>query len=320
MKNIGVATTGGDAPGMNAAIRAVVRTAIYHHKRIFGIKRGFKGMVEGDIEEMNLSSVSGIINRGGTILKTIRAPEFKEIKTQKRAVENLKKFDIDGLIIIGGNGSLIAGDILYSRWQIPVVNIPASIDNDLCFTDYTIGFDTAVNTALEAIDKIRDTATSHDRIFIVEVMGRNNGQIALEVALTSGAEGVLIPEIKFDLNKICKTLIKGHQRGKKSSIIIVAEGVAKGIDVAKFIEKKTKLEVRVSILGYVQRGGAPTSFSRALALRLGKIAVELLISGKYSKMVGISGNKIITTDTKKVLRYKRKIRLEDYKLINILSI
>jgi 6-phosphofructokinase 1 len=320
IKNIGVATTGGDAPGMNACLRAVVRTAIYYDRKVFGIKRGFKGMIEGDIEEMDLSSVSGIVNRGGTILKTIRAPEFKDIKNQQRAVNNLKKFNIDGLIIIGGNGSLIAGNILYSRWKIPVINIPASIDNDICFTDYTIGFDTAVNTALEAIDKIRDTATSHDRIFVVEVMGRNNGQIALEVALSSGAEAVLIPEIKFDLNKICDRLVEGHKRGKKSSIIVVAEGAARGTDVAKFIERKTKIEVRVSVLGYIQRGGAPTSFSRALALRMGNIAVELLIAGKYGKMVGIDGNKIIAVDIKKVLRYEKRINLRDYKLINILSI
>lgn len=320
IKNIGIATTGGDAPGMNAAIRAVVRTAICYHLRVFGVKRGFKGLIEGEISEMDLSSVSGIINLGGTMLKTARCPEFKELKSQKEAIFHLKSFDIDGLVIIGGNGSLAGSNVLFSKWKIPVVHIPASIDNDICFTDYTIGFDTAVNTALEATDKIRDTATSHERVFIVEVMGRDNGLIALEVALSAGAEAVVIPEIKTNIDKLCENLVKGHHRGKKSSLIIVAEGAAKGAEMAKIIEKKTKLQVRVTVLGYVQRGGSPTAFSRALAARLSKAAVELLIAGRYGKMIGVVGNKIIATDFKKVLACRKKIDLTDYKLIGILSI
>jgi len=320
IKTIGVLTTGGDASGMNAAIRAVVRTAIFHGLKVYGINRGYRGLIDGEIAEMGPTSVSGIINRGGTILKTIRCPEFRDKKNQKKAVENLECYGIDALVVIGGNGSLAGGAALYYNWKVPVVNIPASIDNDLAFTDYTVGFDTAVNTALEAIDKIRDTATSHDRVFVVEVMGRDNGLIALEVALASGAEAVLIPEIKPDIGKICKLLDKGHKRGKHSSIIIVAEGVMSGQDAAAEIRKRTKgLEVRVSVLGYMQRGGSPTAFSRALAARLGEAAVVLLLKGRYGRMVGVIGNKVIATDIKKVLRTKKTIDLSDYKLVGVLS-
>lgn len=320
IKTIGVLTTGGDASGMNAAIRAVVRTAIFRGLKVYGIKRGFRGLIDGDLEEMKPTSVSGIINQGGTILKTIRCPEFREKNNQKKAAENIKCYGIDALVIIGGNGSLAGGGALYYKWKIPVVNIPASIDNDLAFTDYTVGFDTAVNTALEAIDKIRDTATSHDRVFVVEVMGRDNGLIALEVALGSGAEAVLIPEIKPDLNKVCEQLDKGHIRGKHSSIIIVAEGVMSGYEAAKQIRKRTKdLEVRVSVLGYMQRGGSPTAFSRAIAARMGQSAVELLLKGKYGKMVGVIGKKVVATEIKKVLKTKKTIDLADYKLVGVLS-
>jgi len=320
IKTIGILTTGGDASGMNAAIRAVVRTAIFNGLKVYGIKRGFRGLIDGEIEELGAQSVSGIINRGGTILKTIRCPEFKEKKNQKIAVENIKCFGIDALVVIGGNGSLAGGGALYYDWKIPVVNIPASIDNDLPYNDYTIGFDTAVNTALEAIDKIRDTATSHDRVFVVEVMGRDNGLIALEVALASGAEAVLIPEIKPDLKKVCELLDKGHRRGKHSSIIIVAEGVMSGYEAAKQIRKMTTgLEVRVSVLGYMQRGGSPTAFSRAIAARLGEKAVEVLLEGKYGKMVGVIGKDLIATDIKKVLRTKKTIDISDYQLVGVLS-
>jgi 6-phosphofructokinase 1 len=320
VKNIAVLTTGGDAPGMNAVIRAVVRTSIYNHLRVFGVKRGFRGLIDGDIVEMDLASVSGIINRGGTILKTIRCPEFKNEKSQKKAVFHLNGLEIDALIVIGGNGSLAASGVLFHKWGIPVINIPASIDNDLCFTDYTVGFDTAVNTALDAIDKIRDTATSHDRVFVVEVMGRDNGFIALEVALGCGAEAVIIPEIKTDMNKLCKNLVKGEKRGKKSSIIIVAEGAAKGRNIAEIITEQCGMEVRVSVLGYMQRGGSPTAFSRAQAARMGKAAVDLLLAGKFGKMIGNRGTDIIATDIKKVLSCKKKIDVSDYKLVSILSI
>ena len=320
IKSIGVLTTGGDAPGMNATIRAVVRTAIFYGLKVSGVNRGFRGLIDGDINELGATSVSGIINRGGTILKTIRCPEFRDKKNQKKAVENIKCHGIDALVIIGGNGSLAGGGALYYNWKVPVMNIPASIDNDLAYTDYTVGFDTAVNTALSAIDKIRDTATSHDRVFVVEVMGRDNGLIALEVALGSGAEAVLLPEIKPDIGRVCALLDKGHKRGKHSSIIIVAEGAMSGQDAAKEIRKHTKgLEVRVSVLGYMQRGGSPTAFSRALAARLGEAAVTLLYRGKCGKMVGAVGSKVIATDIKKVLKAKKTIDLSDYKLVGVLS-
>ncbi len=322
IKKIGVMTTGGDAPGMNAVIRSVVRTAIYKHLRVCGIKRGFRGLIDNDIEELDLHSVSGIINRGGTMLKTIRCPEFKDKKNQREAVEHLRMHSIDAVVIIGGNGSLAAGASLYYDWGIPVINIPASIDNDLCYTDYTVGFDTAVNTALEAIDKIRDTASSHDRVFVVEVMGRDSGSIALEVGLASGAEAVILPEVKFNPEKLCDLLLRGYHRGKKSSIVVVAEGAAQGHEIAKIISAKTELEVRVSVLGYMQRGGAPTAFSRALAGRFGKEAVEELIRGKGGRMVGMIGNRVISTDIKKVLKASKskKINMNDYKLIGILAI
>jgi 6-phosphofructokinase 1 len=319
IRTIGVLTTGGDAPGMNAAIRAVVRTAIFSGLKVYGIKKGFRGLIDGDAEEMQLTSVSGIINRGGTILKTTRCPEFKEEKMQAAAVESIKKLGIDALVIIGGNGSLAGGGVLFYKWKIPVVNIPASIDNDLCFTDYTVGFDTAVNTALEAIDKIRDTATSHDRVFVVEVMGRDNGLIALEVALASGAEAVIIPEVKNNFNKMCAMLKQGYERGKKSNIVITGEGALKGWQAADIIKEKTGLEVRTSVLGYMQRGGSPTSFSRVLAAKMGNHAVNLLREGRSGRMVGVVGNKTISTSIKKVLSCKKNINLADYKLISVLS-
>ncbi len=321
IKKIGVMTTGGDAPGMNAVIRSVVRTAIYKHLRVCGIKRGFRGLIDNDIEELTLHSVSGIINRGGTMLKTIRCPEFKEKKNQREAVDHLKVHSIDAVVIIGGNGSLAAGALLYYDWGIPVINIPASIDNDLCYTDYTVGFDTAVNTALDAIDKIRDTASSHDRVFVVEVMGRDSGSIALEVGLGSGAEAVIIPEVKFNADKLCDLLLRGYHRGKRSSIVIVAEGAARGHDVAEIIAAKTELEVRVSVLGYMQRGGAPSALSRTLAGRFGETAVDELLKGRGGRMVGMVGNKVISTDIRTVLKASKskKINMNDYKLIGILA-
>lgn len=318
-KNIGVVTPGGDAPGMNTAVRAVVRTSISYGVNVFGIQRGWKGLIEGEIIDLNLKSVSGIINRGGTILHTHRCPEFKEKKNRKRAYENLKAFNIDGLVVIGGDGSLRAAYQLYKEYGFPVINIPASIDNDIYGTDYSIGFDTAVNTALDAIDKIRDTATSHERIFIVEVMGRNSGSIALDVGITCGAESIIIPEIKFDLNKIAKRILYGQQRGKSSFIIVLAEGAAHAHEVAEEIEKKTKMDVRVSILGHMQRGGSPTALSREVACKLGYHAVKLLLGGKKAYMVGMISDKVVETPTDIVLRRKKKIDAEGYKIASVLS-
>lgn len=319
IKNIAVITPGGDAPGMNPAIRAVVRTAIYYGLNVLGIEKGWLGLVEGKIVDLHLQSVGGIINRGGTILHTHRCPEFKEKEMRKKAYNNLKAFNIDGMIVIGGDGSLKASSVIHKETGLPIINIPASIDNDIYGTDYSIGFDTAVNTAVEAIDKIRDTATSHERVFVIEVMGRNSGSIALDVGITAGAEAILIPEIPFDMDKISQRLIYGQQRGKSSFIIVVAEGAAHAPDIAKIIQKKTKLDVRVSILGHMQRGGAPTALSREVACKLGAQAVKLLIHGKKALMVGMLSDKVVETPTEEVLRRKKKIDVEGYKLANILA-
>ena len=319
IKSIGVITPGGDAPGMNCAIRAVVRTAIFNGLKVYGIERGWSGLVEGKIIDLELKSVGGIINRGGTILHTHRCPEFKQKPIRRKAVDNLRAFDIDGLVVIGGDGSIHASYDLYKEFGIPIVNIPASIDNDIYGTDYSIGFDTAVNTALEAIDKIRDTAMSHERVFVIEVMGRNNGFIALDVGLVAGAEAIIIPEVPYDLKAIAQKLKYGQQRGKSSFIVVVAEGAVKAEEVAKYLRRITDLDVRVSILGHVQRGGAPTALSREAACKLGARAVELLKSGKKALIVGLVSDKIIETPIEEVLRRKKQIDLSVYKLASMLS-
>jgi 6-phosphofructokinase 1 len=319
IKIIGVITPGGDAPGMNCAIRAVVRTAIFYGLKVFGIERGWQGLLEGRIRNLDLQSVGGIINRGGTILHTHRCPEFKQKAVRKKAVETLRAFSIEGLVVIGGDGSLRASCDLYREFGLPVVNIPASIDNDIYGTDYSIGFDTAVNTALEAIDKIRDTATSHERVFVIEVMGRDNGFIALDVGLTAGAEAIIIPEVRYDLGAIARKLEYGRQRGKSSFIVVVAEGAAKAEEVAAYLRKRTDLDVRVSVLGHIQRGGAPTALSREAACKLGARAVELLVKGKKALMVGLVSDQIIETPIEEVVRRRKKIDLSAYKLANMLA-
>lgn len=320
IKRIGVLTTGGDASGMNAAIRAIVRTAIYHGVRVKGVMRGFAGLINGEIHDMDLKSVSGIINRGGTILRTVRSPEFKKKSARRIAISQIKYHKLDGLIIIGGNGSLKGAGVLMKECKTPIMVVPASIDNDVPMTDFTIGFDTAVNTALEAIDKIRDTAASHERVFIVEVMGRDNGFIALDVGLSSGAEIILIPEVKYSMKKLCKKIKAGIDRGKLSSIIVMAEGAGDSREVAETLRKKLKVEVRVTVLGHIQRGGAPTALSREYACKFGARAVELLIKGKKNKMLSVIGSKVTDVDIKKVLRRKEKINLDDYRLAEILAI
>ncbi|MBI5078583.1 ATP-dependent 6-phosphofructokinase, partial [Candidatus Saganbacteria bacterium] len=238
MKTIAVVTPGGDAPGMNAAIRAVVRSAVFNGLKVYGIERGWLGLIEGKVRDMELQSVGGIINRGGTILHTYRCPEFRQKSVRKKAIENLRAFGIEGLVVIGGDGSLRASRVLYREFGVPIINIPASIDNDIYGTDYSIGFDTAVNTALEAIDKIRDTAASHERVFVIEVMGRNNGFIALDVALVAGAEAVIIPEVPYDLAAVGKKLQYGQQRGKSSFIVVVAEGAVRAEEAAKYLRRR----------------------------------------------------------------------------------
>jgi len=319
IKNIAVITPGGDAPGMNTAIRAVVRTALYNGLKVYGIEKGWQGLVEGKVKDMELSSVGGIINRGGTILHTHRCPEFKQKEVRKKAYENIKAFNIDGMVVIGGDGSLKAAHELAKEYGTPIINIPASIDNDIYGTDYSIGFDTAVNTAVEAIDKIRDTATSHERVFVIEVMGRNNGFIALDVGLVSGAEAIIIPEVPYNIDAIGQKLRYGQQRGKSSFIVVVAEGAASANDIAKQLQKRTKLDVRVSILGHIQRGGSPSALSREVACKLGAKAVQLLIEGKKGLMVGMVSDKMIETPVEEVARRKKSIDMAAYKLANMLA-
>jgi len=304
---------------MNTAIRAVVRTSIYNGLKIYGIERGWQGLIDNKIINLEVQSVGGIINRGGTILHTHRCPEFKKKSSRKRAIDNLRAYNIQGLVVIGGDGSLRASHELYKEYKLPIINIPASIDNDIYGTDYSIGFDTAVNTAVEAIDKIRDTATSHERVFVIEVMGRNNGFIALDVGLTSGAESIIIPEVPYNLDAIGQKLRYGQQRGKSSFIVVVAEGAARAEDVAAHLKKRTNLDVRVSILGHMQRGGAPTALSREVACKLGARAVHLLMEGKNALMVGMVSDKIIETPVEEVVRRKKKIDLAAYKLANTLA-
>lgn len=319
MKRIGVLTSGGDAPGMNAAIRAVVRVSIYNNLKVSGILRGYSGLLDGDIIDMDVSSVGDIIHRGGTKLRTARCPEFKKPEGVKRAVEVLKMFNIDGLVVIGGDGSLNGAKKLAEN-GIPTIGIPATIDNDLGYTDYTIGFDTALNTVVNAIGHVRDTSTAHGRANIIEVMGRNCGDIALYAGLAGGAESIIIPEIESDVDDICKKLIRGKNRGKLHNIILLAEGVGKPYDLAEKIEKKTGIGTRVSIIGYLQRGGTPTPFDRVLASRFGAKAVELLIEGKKSQAVGIEGNEIISLDIGEALNKVRKIDKDLFELTQILAI
>ncbi|MFO7153631.1 MAG: 6-phosphofructokinase [Caldicoprobacter oshimai] len=319
MKTIGVLTSGGDAPGMNAAIRAVVRTAIYNKVRVLGIKRGFNGLIRGEIEEMDVASVGEIIHRGGTILHTARCEEFKTEEGLKKAYNIIKIFGIDGIIVIGGDGSFRGARDL-SKFGVPVVGIPGTIDNDIACTDFTIGFDTAVNTVLDALNKIRDTVTSHERVNIIEVMGRNAGDIALYAGLAGGAEDIIVPEIPFNVDNVCRILIEGKNRGKVSYILIVAEGTKNSFQLAKEIEEKTGLEVRVTVLGHIQRGGSPTAADRILASRMGAYAVKLLLSGKSNRVVAIRGSQIVDYDIDEALSMKKEFDHEMYELAKILSI
>ena len=319
MKTIGVLTSGGDAPGMNAAIRAVVRKAIYHGVEVYGIIGGYAGLISGNVQKLELGSVGDIIHRGGTMLFSARCDEFKTEEGQLKGIKQLKKLGIEGLIVIGGDGSYRGAQAL-TEHGFPCIGVPGTIDNDICGTQFTIGFDTALNTVIDAIDKIRDTATSHERTFVIEVMGRNAGDIALWSGLAGGAETILIPEENYDMKDICDRLKKGHERGKKHSIIIVAEGVASGIELGKKIKELTNFDTRVSVLGHMQRGGSPTAFDRVLASRLGSRAVELIMAGLGGRAVGIESNKVIDHDFTEVLKATHKIDYNLLKLANELSI
>lgn len=322
MKTIGVLTSGGDAPGMNAAIRAVVRTSIYNNLRVMGIKKGYNGLLNGNIYEMNLSSVADIIHRGGTMLKTARCDEFTTEAGREKAKTVLKVFGIDGLVVIGGNGSLKGAQEL-SKLGFPTIGIPGTIDNDLGYTDFTIGFDTAINTVIDAISKIRDTSTSHGRANIIEVMGRHCGDIALYSGLAGGAESIIVPEEGFHIEEVCKRLIQGKNRGKLHSIILLAEGVGNignAYELGEEIQKYTDIETRVTILGHLQRGGSPTAFDRIIASKMGAKAVELFVEGKTSRALGIKCNQVIDMDIDEALSVPSKFDKETYELTKILSI
>lgn len=321
MRRIGILTSGGDAPGMNPCIRAVVRSAIYRGLEVIGIKRGYKGLIDGDAEVMDIRSVSGIIYRGGTVLKTARSLYFMEEKGQSKAVQNIKKFGIDTLIVVGGDGSFRGARVLDEKWDIPTIGVPATIDNDIWGTDFTIGFLTAVNTALEAIDKIRDTAVSHDRVFFVEVMGRTSGFIALWSGLAGGVEEILIPEVPVDVDKICEKLEKGRKRGKVSSIIIVAEGGKTGSSykIASEVRKKTGYEDRVVVLGHLQRGGSPCAWDRILGTMLGAAAVDIATKGGRNIAVGVVNGKVKTFPLKDTYEKKKEIDFDLYKLNEIMA-
>ena len=306
IKNIGVFTSGGDSPGMNACIRAVVRTANFHGIQTIGVLRGFEGMITNSFKDLNIRSVSNIIQRGGTILKSARCKEFHERKHREIAFKNLEQKGIDGLIAIGGDGTFTGASIFSDEFGIPVIGIPGTIDNDLFGTDYTIGFDTAVNTAVEAIDKIRDTAASHDRIFFIEVMGRDAGYIALHAGIAGGSESILLPETKTDIDQLVSKLQESGAKGKTSNIIVVAEGDDEGgaNEIAEKVRAKcNEFNTRVTILGHIQRGGSPSAFDRILSTRFGVASVERLLDGSKSEMVGLKNNKISFTSLEKAIKY-----------------
>ncbi len=319
LKRIGVLTSGGDAPGMNAAIRSVVRSGIYRGIEVYGIYHGYKGLITGNIKKLEASDVGDIVQRGGTILYTARCEEFKTEEGRAVAIEQLKKFGIEGLVVIGGDGSFMGG-VKLTELGFPTIGIPGTIDNDIPGTDFTLGFDTALNTIIDAIDKIRDTATSHERRFIIEVMGRGCGDLALWSGLADGAETIMIPEKKENIDTIVERLNRGLQRGKKHNIIVVAEGVGSANDVAEAIKARANMDTRVTVLGHVQRGGSPSAFDRVLASRMGHKAVELLLNGDKGKMIGIENNKIVAHDILDIVTKKHEFNNDLFQLAKELSI
>ena len=307
IKKIAVLTSGGDAPGMNAATRSVIRTGLKKGYEVFGVKRGFHGLLNGELDAMNSRDVSEILQRGGTMLMTARSKEFMEEAGQQKAKEILDVFGIDALIVIGGDGSF-RGALDLSRLGVPVIGIPATIDNDVACSDFSIGFDTAVNTAIQAIDRIRETASSHERCSVIEVMGRNAGFIALEVGVGCGAECVLIPEVPYDLEQdVCQTLLTGRNMGKHHFIVVLAEGAGSAVDLAGKIEDITGIETRATVLGYVQRGGSPTAFDRMMASLMGIMAVECISRGKFNRVIVHRDGRIKDIDLEKALQMEKTI-------------
>ncbi len=322
IKRIGVLCSGGDSPGMNCAIRAVVRTGIGAGIEVYGIQKGYSGLLSGQIRELQVSSVGNIIQHGGTILQTSRCPEFMTLEGRKKAADQLKKFNIDALVVIGGDGSFNGAMALYNEHNIPVIGIPGTIDNDIDGTDYTIGFDTAVMNAVEAVDKIRDTANSHARTFIVEVMGRKSPAIALKVGICTGAENVVLPTADIDYAKIVGDIDRGIKRGKTSSIIIAAEGEVEGIShtIQKNLKEKHKLEAHVCILGHIQRGGNPTPTDRLIASQMGQCAVKALLAGKNAHATVYLQGKTQLAELSNCLRKKNEFDMSDVELLTELSI
>lgn len=326
-KRIGVLTSGGDAPGMNAAIRTVVRTALSFGMEPYGIYRGYHGMINNEIEPLVSGSVSGIIQRGGTILKSARSKEFMTEAGITKAINNLADHRIDSVVVIGGDGSFKGAQVL-NRHGVSVIGIPATIDNDIPCTDFSIGFDTAVNTVMESVNKLRDTASSHERVYVIEVMGRLSGYIALYSGLACGADSILIPEVPFNLDQVCEKIRRAYEAGKNHNIIVMAEGVGlnlnekarnSSVEIGKYIEDKTGYETRISILGHIQRGGSPTVNDRLLSSRLAYHAVSLIHQGKTGKMVGQVDKSIKSWDLEFALAQEKKVDLEYYHLANILS-
>lgn len=320
MKSIAVLTSGGDAPGMNPAVRAVVRTACQRGIKVYGVDRGYTGLINGDIHEMNLRSVSDIITRGGTILYSARCPEFKTEEGLQKAVATCKKFGIDGMVIIGGDGSFRGARDLSLR-GIPCIGLPGTIDNDISCTDYTIGYDTCLNTIVQMVDRIRDTSESHDRCTVVEVMGRGAGYLALEAGIAVGATSIIVPEVEYDIERDVIARIREFQKtGKKHFIVIVAEVVGGTAEIAKKIEAETGVESRATILGHVQRGGSPTARDRIMASQMGSRAVDLLTQGIGNRVVGIRDNKIVDFDIFEALKMTKTIDMKDYELAHEISI
>lgn len=323
-KKIAVLTSGGDAPGMNAALRAVVRAGVYYGIECYAIHQGYQGLIDNEFELMNARSVNNIINKGGTIIRSARCLEFRTPEGRKLAHENLKKANIDALVVIGGDGSFTGAMIFQEEHNFPVIGIPGTIDNDIFGTRYTLGYDTAINTVVEAIDKIRDTASSHNRLFFVEVMGRDAGHIALNSGIGAGAEEILIPEENLGLPRLLESLKKSEKSGKSSSIVVIAEGDKTGknvFEIASYVEQNLPYyEVRVSVLGHMQRGGSPSCFDRVLASRMGVFAVESLLAGKSNVMVGVIDDKMVLTPLEKAIKGKSEINDNLIKVSDILSI
>lgn len=321
IKAIGVLTSGGDAPGMNACVRAVTRAAIFEGWKVYGIYRGWDGLINDKIKEMSTENVSNTIQRGGTVLKTARSEEFRTPEGRAKAYENIKKYEMDALVVIGGNGSLAGAQALASEYDIPVIGLPGTIDNDLYGTDSTIGYDTALNTIMECVDKIRDTATSHDRIFFVEVMGRDAGFLTQNSAIAAGAEAAIIPEANTDIDQLAEFIGRGIRKSKNSSIVLVSEKDGGAMHYAERVRKEyPEYDVRVSILGHLQRGGTPTAFDRILASRLGVASIEALKEGQRNVMIGVKNDMIVYVPISRAIKWDKPINQELIQVLKTLSI